>query len=72
MDLFLFGALGLVVLLTVLIGVTVYVSRSIPNGPKSKRKKALLVLSATAVLLIVGVVGLGVLVSAAEWYFGPS
>ena len=63
MDLVLFSAIALVVLLTVLTSVMVYVSRSILDSSKSKRQKALWVLGVTALLLIVAVVGLGLVLS---------
>lgn len=63
MDLVLFSAIALVVLLTVLASVMVYVSRSILDSSKSKRQKALWVLGVTALLLIVAVVGLGLVLS---------
>ena len=63
MDLIFVSAVGFILLLTVLISVMVYVSRSILDGPKSKRQKTLLVLGLAAVLLIVGFVGASMLMS---------
>ena len=59
-DAVLLGAILLVGLLTVLISVMVYVSRSILDSSRSKRQKALWVLGLTVVVAIVAVVGLWV------------